>query len=41
MCIFNPTEEMILEDGWIEYIPTIIEPSEPSSTNIKDSYSIM
>jgi hypothetical protein len=40
MNIFNPTEEMIFTDGWIEYIPNIIEPSE-SNTDIKDPYSIM
>ena len=37
--IFNPTEEMLLENGWIEYIPPIIDttPSEPK----KDSFTIM
>lgn len=40
MNIFNPTEEMILTDGWVEYVPNIIEPSE-SNTDIKDPYSIM
>ena len=39
MNTFNPTEEMILADGWIEYIPKVehIEPSKP----VKDSYDIM
>lgn len=37
--IFNPTEEMLLENGWIEYIPPIVDtiPSEPK----KDSLTIM
>lgn len=37
--IFNPTEEMLLEDGWEEYIPPVIDitPSEPK----KDSLTIM
>ena len=28
MQIFNPTEEMLLEDGWIECRAEILEPSE-------------
>lgn len=39
MNTFNPTEEMILADGWIEYIPKVesIKPSE----HVKNSYDIM
>lgn len=38
MSTYNPTEEMILEDGWVEYIPLIIDtPSQPK----KDSFTIM
>ena len=29
MNTYNPTEEMILADGWVEYVPPTIEPSEP------------
>jgi hypothetical protein len=25
--IFNPTEEMILADGWVEYVPSTIDTS--------------
>jgi hypothetical protein len=25
MSTYNPTEEMILADGWVEYIPLIID----------------
>jgi hypothetical protein len=25
---FNPTEEMILADGWVEYIPPVVEPKK-------------
>lgn len=38
MSTYNPTEEMILEDGWVEYIPSTIDtPSQPK----KDSFTIM
>lgn len=38
MSTYNPTEEMILADGWVEYIPLIIDtPSQPK----KDSFTIM
>lgn len=37
--IYNPTEELILEDGWVEYTPEV-EPAEPS-TPTTDPYSIM
>ena len=37
--IFNPIEEMLLEYGWVEYIPPVIDitPLEPK----KDSFIIM
>ena len=28
MQVINPTEEMILADGWVEYVPPTIDPSE-------------
>lgn len=38
MSTYNPTEEMILADGWVEYIPSTIDtPSQPK----KDSFTIM
>jgi hypothetical protein len=39
MNTYNPTEEMILADGWVEYVPKVepVEPSEP----VKDTYDIM
>lgn len=39
MSTYNPTEEMCLADGWVEYIPEPIipTPTKPS----KDSFSIM
>lgn len=39
MSTYYPTEEMILADGWVEYVPKVepVEPSEP----IKDPYEIM
>ena len=33
MQIFNPTEEMLLEDGWVEHIPVPYEPTEEESLN--------
>lgn len=38
MYTFNPTENMILEDGWIEYIPKLEEIIEDHSV---DTYSLM
>lgn len=38
MSTYNPTEEMILEDGWVEYIPLIID---TPSQHKKDSFTIM
>lgn len=29
--IFNPTEDMILADGWVEYTPTPVEPNKRKS----------
>ena len=26
--VFNPSEEMILADGWVEYIPPVVEPKK-------------
>lgn len=40
MSIFNPTEEMILADGWSIYIPSIPEPTEPEE-HTKDAHTIM
>lgn len=39
MSTYYPTEEMILADGWVEYVPKVepVEPSEPT----KDPYEIM
>lgn len=28
MHTYNPTEEMILADGWVEYIPPVVEPKK-------------
>lgn len=28
MYTYNPTEEMILADGWVEYIPPVVEPKK-------------
>lgn len=39
MSTYNPTEEMILADGWVEYVPKV-DPAEPIEPT-KDSYSIM
>ena len=37
MQIFNPTEEMILEDGWVEYIRSVNIPT-PSDEEILERY---
>ena len=37
MQIFNPTEEMILEDGWVEYIKTVNIPT-PTDEEILERY---
>lgn len=33
MQTFNPTEEMLLEDGWVEHIPVPYEPTEEELLN--------
>lgn len=38
MNIYNPTEEMIIKDGWIEYIPQIIDESD---SVLQNSYDIL
>jgi hypothetical protein len=40
MQIFNPTEEMILEDGWVEYIPVVQEPTEEELFNLEKEHMI-
>lgn len=40
MNIYNPTEEMILADGWEEYVPPTPEPVEPTPPT-KSPYEIM
>lgn len=40
MNTYNPTEEMILADGWVEYVPPTPEPSEPVKPT-KSPYEIM
>lgn len=38
--IFNPTEEMILADGWVEHIPVPYEPTEEEILNREKEYKI-
>lgn len=38
LCTYNPTEEMILEDGWIEYV--IPEPTEEEKLNREKEHKI-
>lgn len=40
MQIINPSEELILEDGWIEYIPEEPEPIEPEPILEPSSYAV-
>ena len=40
MQTFNPTEEMLLEDGWVEHIPVQYEPSEEEIFNREKEYKI-
>ena len=40
MQTFNPTEEMLLEDGWVEHIPTQYEPTEEEIFNREKEYKI-
>ena len=36
--VYNPTEEMLLADGWVEYV---MDTEESESDHSKDSYTIM
>lgn len=38
MCTYNPTEEMILEDGWVEYVAP--EPTEEEKLNCEIEHKI-
>jgi hypothetical protein len=38
MCTYNPTEEMILADGWVEY--TVPEPTEEEKLNLEKEHKI-
>lgn len=40
MQTFNPTEEMLLEDGWIEHIPVPYEPTEEEILNREKEHKI-
>jgi hypothetical protein len=40
MQTFNPTEEMLLEDGWVEHIPVPYEPTEEEILNREKEYKI-
>jgi hypothetical protein len=40
MNTYNPTEEMTLNDGWEEYIPVVIEPTEEELFNREKEYII-
>lgn len=40
MQTINPTEEMLLEDGWIEHIPVQYEPSEEEILSREKEYMI-
>ena len=40
MQTFNPTEEMLLEDGWVEHIPVQYEPTEEEILNREKKYKI-
>jgi hypothetical protein len=37
---FNPTEEMILNDGWTEYVPVVEEPTEEEIFNREKEHMI-
>jgi len=32
---YNPSEEMILADGWVEYVPPVVEPSVPKKSRMQ------
>ena len=40
MQTFNPTEEMLLEDGWVEHVPAQYEPTEEEILNREKEYKI-
>ena len=40
MQTINPTEEMLLEDGWVEHIPVQYEPTEEEILNREKEYKI-
>ena len=40
MQTFNPTEEMLLEDGWVEHITVPYEPTEEEILNREKEYKI-
>lgn len=40
MQTFNPTEEMLLEDGWVEHIPVSYEPTEEEILNREKEHKI-
>ena len=40
MQTFNPTEEMLLADGWVEHIPVPYEPTEEEILNREKEYKI-
>ena len=40
MQIFNPTEEMLIADGWVEHIPVLYEPTEEEILNMERDYKI-
>ena len=40
MSTYNPTEEMILADGWEEYIPVVEEPTEEEIFNREKEHTI-
>ena len=36
--IINPTEELILADGWVEYVPPVVEPYKPPYEELVEQY---
>lgn len=40
MNTYNPTEEMILNDGWTEYVPVVEEPTEEEIFNREKEHMI-
>lgn len=40
MQTFNPTEEMLLADGWVEHIPVPYEPTEEEILNMEKEHKI-